>query len=1135
MSKNLNYFTCTLGQAAQYKETVPEDERSFDTVLDLVDKQAEAYGDRPALGFADFSQDKTTPLSFRQLRELSLQATDVLLEALKPRSRSASSETVGMICSSGLDFVCTWLGLMRLGYTVFLLAPQLDHRGLKHLCETTNASVIFIDDNHYSTFQDVQDETLSLLKVPHFSRETKPSSTAPTSQEKGTDTAYLRHTSGTSSGLPKPIVQSQLGAVGVLARLPASDCPAATFSTTPLYHGGLADCFRSWSCAAPIWFFPESKAPITCANILKAVSFARDNTITGGGASARDSVNYFSSVPYVLQMLSEEQEGINMLKTMDLVGVGGAALPAVIGDRLVDNDVRLVSRMGSAECGFLLSSDRDYASDKEWQFLRCAVDDPDILAFEPQAGSELCELVAKPKWPLRNKTNREDGSFATSDLFQRHETIPNAWKYHSRSDAQITLANGKKFDPAPLEDAIRAALGKVLQDVLVFGAGQEYPGAILFGKSTDDTEAGILEKSWPAIEELNKSSSNQARLSKTALVCVVPQDASKKPLEKSSKGTLLRKQAEERYKDDIESVYSSCKSSGARRDNVSDEELPDALLEEFTNVLGRPLDMNKDLFQQGVDSMACIQLRRMISTTFLSKDQVLPLNVIYDYGTVEALAAHIAKLRKGQTSSGDAQKDDDKATALMEELVAKYSRADSGEAHDGSQAQNGHAGADGSPVLDTIVLTGATGLLGVHVLDALATMSQVSKIYCLVRGQDKHAAKERIRKALAFRNLDSWDEHGGKIVCLPANLTKPNLGIDDDDFSMIRKDATIVIHAAWTVNFSLRLKSFDNQIAGTRNLLDLADSCSKQGHARFYFISSTAAVGAKKSDVASVSIEEHLSFDPSDASPIGYAQSKWVAEQVCAAPSAKSSTTIIRIGQLCGNSKTGVWNSSEAYPLMLSTASITGSLPRLPAQGLNWLPVNQAAAAVVEIISGTAKRGISVEKSNEVPVYHVLQPNMRPTWDNMLEWLQESQAGPEFEVVPPSEWLSKLQDVLGATSDGSQDNSKDRREHPSASLLSFWQDRYSATKYAMDEGSEAKKVSMDETAAGQFLHSDADKGQRGLKERRKSTPQDVPEKSRFGVQKVQRVSKVMAAVKSLEKEQIVQMWQWICENVGKAD
>lgn len=1043
--------------------------------------------------------------------------------------------------------------------------PQLDHRGLKHLCETTNASVIFIDDNHYSTFQDVQDETLSLLKVPHFSRDTKPTSSTPPPREKSTDTAYLRHTSGTSSGLPKPIVQSQLGAVGVLARLPASDCPVATFSTTPLYHGGLADCFRSWSCAAPIWFFPESKAPITCANILKAVNFARDNnnSITSDSrTSAPDSAGYFSSVPYVLQMLSEEQDGIDMLKTMDLVGVGGAALPVVIGDRLVENDVRLVSRMGSAECGFLLSSDRDYAHDREWQFLRCAVDDPDILAFEPQQdGSELCELVAKPKWPLRNKTNRSDGSFATSDLFQRHEIIPNAWKYHSRSDAQITLASGKKFDPAPLEDAIRAALGKTLQDVLVFGAGREYPGAMLFGRSSDDTEAGILEKSWPAIEELNKSSSSQARLSKAALICVVPHDVSKKPLEKSSKGTLLRKQAEARYKDEIESMYNPRNSANPRRDNVSDEELPGALLEDFTSVIGRQLDMKEDLFQQGVDSMACIQLRRMISTMFLSEDQVLPLNVIYNCGTVEALAVHIAKLRKGQKtgSSGDAQKDSDKATALMRELVAKYTREVPGATNGETQAEGGHAGAESSSSsstgIDTIVLTGATGLLGVHVLDALARMSQVSRIYCLVRGHDKHAAKERVRKALSFRSLDSWDQHGDKIVCLPTNLTKPDLGLDDQDLSTIKKDATIVIHAAWTVNFSLRVRSFDNQIAGTRHLLDLADSSSsKQGQARFYFISSTAAVGASRGGDSgggggggegSTSIEERLSSDPSDASPIGYAQSKWVAEQVCASSSSSSSlsatpstttTTIIRIGQLCGNSKTGIWNSSEAYPLMLSTASITGCLPRLPGQGLNWLPVDQAAAAVVEIISGTVEQDtLSEKESSKVPVYHVLQPNMRPTWDEMLEWLSESQTEPKFAVVPPSEWLSKLQEVLGANSDGLPGHGKEKNEHPSASLLSFWQDRYGSAEHATDEGSEAKKVSVDETAAGQFLHGDAGKGQGALEDRQKDKSPDIPEKSRFEVQRAQRVSKVMAAVKPLGKEQVLQMWQWICANVDKAD
>ncbi|KXJ90764.1 hypothetical protein Micbo1qcDRAFT_226787 [Microdochium bolleyi] len=1080
MAPDLNYFTCTLGQAAQWKQTVPEDQQSFGTVLDLVDKQAEALGSQQALGFADLKQGKVLPLTFGELRALSIQAVDVLEEALRPLKQASTSPAVGLICSSGLDFVLTWLGLMRLGYTVFLLAPQLDHRGLKHLCKTTNASIIFIDDNHYEAFQEVQDHKLSLLNVPSFPREVKQGRTprSPSRQHDAADTAYLRHTSGTSSGLPKPIEQSQLGAVGVLARLPPSESPIATFSTTPLYHGGLADCFRAWSCGAPIWFFPEGQAPITCSNILKAVESARRSS--SDGSSGHGNVRYFSSVPYILQMLSEEQDGIDMLKTMDLVGVGGAALPAVIGDTLVDHGVRLVSRMGSAECGFLLSSDRDYDVDKEWQYLRCVVDDPDILAFEPQDGSDLCELVAKPRWPLRNKTNREDGSFATSDLFERHESIPNAWKYNSRSDAQITLANGKKFDPAPLEDAIRAALGKVLQDVLVFGAGREYPGAILFGKSTDASKDGILEAAWPAIEKLNKNASAQARLSRSALICVVPQEAgeaAEKPLEKSSKGTMLRKQAEERYASLIESAYGSSWASGKDRQDVPDQDLPSALLEEIQNVLGRPLDPDDDFFQQGVDSIACIQLRRMIMSTFLPKDRSLSLNVVYDCGSVKALAARIAKIRSGKESNdAGSGGDTESELKLMDELVGKYTKVLRQTTLLKSTVPSKQRSRDNPR--EIVVLTGATGLLGAHVLEDLARNRQVHRIYCLVRGQSKHAAEERVRKALDFRGLRSWDAHGSKIICLPANLTQPSLGLEEAYLAAIMSEATILIHGAWTVNFSLRLGSFENQIAGTRNLLDLAAATSAP--ARFYFISSTAAVGAVS---RSARISESLYTVPTDASPIGYAQSKWVAEQVCASggPSGLSqlAPTIIRIGQLCGNTRSGVWNASEAYPLMLSTAKITGSLPRLPDQGLNWLPVDRAAAAVVEIAMSQSQN----DKNETVQVYHVLQPNLRPTWDEMLHWLSESNAGPKFTTVPPEQWLDKLTTALSAP--------EDNGTHPAASLLAFWQDRY-------------------------------DSGDRG----------GVPRLSRFDVEGSQQVSKVMREVKPLTKDQILAMWRWICDNVA---
>lgn len=66
---------------------------------------------------------------------------------------------------------------------------------------------------------------------------------------------YVHHTSGTSAGLPKLIPQTQYAAVGVQARLKNHNI--ASFSTTPLYHGGIADCFRAWTSGALIWLFPE--------------------------------------------------------------------------------------------------------------------------------------------------------------------------------------------------------------------------------------------------------------------------------------------------------------------------------------------------------------------------------------------------------------------------------------------------------------------------------------------------------------------------------------------------------------------------------------------------------------------------------------------------------------------------------------------------------------------------------------------------------------------------------------------------------------------------------------------------------------------------------------------------------------
>ncbi|KAI1324139.1 hypothetical protein F5Y16DRAFT_424253 [Xylariaceae sp. FL0255] len=353
---------------------------------------------------------------------------------------------------------------MRLGHIGLFLAPHLEAQAVNDLSR-------FID-------------------VPAFCV-ISASDENPCQSSEGTkvpDIAYVQHTSGTSSGFPKPISQTQWGAVGCLPVFVDVD-PPATFTTTPFYHGGVADALRAWASGAGIWFFPEDRLPITCVNICRALTFSQEKT-------KQVSIQYFSCVPYVLELLveSEDSKGIEVLRSLTLVGVGGAPLQSSTEKKLVSFGVKLLSRMGSAECGFLMSSARQFDTDDGWEYFR-PTEDSTKLHFEAR-GEGLSELLVKSGWPLRLKMNREDGSYATADLFEQHPTIPSAWRYRGRLDGLITLANGKKFDRSPLEDDLRASCD-VLQDVLICGTGRHYPGALLFAVRKTASDEEVLDRIRP--------------------------------------------------------------------------------------------------------------------------------------------------------------------------------------------------------------------------------------------------------------------------------------------------------------------------------------------------------------------------------------------------------------------------------------------------------------------------------------------------------------------------------------------------------------------------------------------------------------------------------------------------------------
>lgn len=167
--------------------------------------------------------------------------------------------------------------------------------------------------------------------------------------------SHVFHTSGTS-GTPKPIPQTHASSVVTLPRRPLGDADTlvASFTTTPLFHGGVSDLLRAWMARSMLYLYPSSTTAVTAANIMGAYRACSSYPPKSDYAPP---ITAFLSVPYILTLLSptadptDKEGATEMLSNMAIVSTGGAPLDTAVGDGLVERGVHLTSRLGSSECG----------------------------------------------------------------------------------------------------------------------------------------------------------------------------------------------------------------------------------------------------------------------------------------------------------------------------------------------------------------------------------------------------------------------------------------------------------------------------------------------------------------------------------------------------------------------------------------------------------------------------------------------------------------------------------------------------------------------------------------------------------------------------------------------------------------
>ncbi|KAF2438847.1 acetyl-CoA synthetase-like protein [Karstenula rhodostoma CBS 690.94] len=926
------------------------------------------------------------------------------LQPADPNLKQAPS--VGILAHSSLAFIITLLGLNRLGYAALLLSTRLASPALHGLLQAAECKTILTTSHFHDVFAEVQvlqDLTLiEMLKhedyygvdAPVFHRKHDPHRENP-------KRAVIIHSSG-STGLPKPIYLTHRSCIATFA----IHLDRKALMTQPLFHSfGFYETFRSIYSGKPMYYV-NYNYPITKQNLLATLEHVKPDLLF--------------CVPYVLKLLADSDEGIRSLADIDLIMYGGSACPDDLGDKLVRHGVNVCANYGATETGRVMTSVRP-KGDNAWNYLRILPQVRQFLLMDEIAPG-IFECVALDGLKSKSTINSDDppNSFRTRDLFMQHPSNPKFWKYVSRLDDRLTLVNGEKVLPIPIEGRIRQE--GLVQEAIVFGDGKVVPGILIIKSdaAAEMSDDEFLQNIWPSVEDANSRAESFSRIPQD-LVVVLPSGTKYAATDKS---TFIRAQVYEQFKQKISDAYEKFENDTGGSIALPLPELEAYLLRRFREHLGVKLESPEtDFFAFGIDSLQCLTMWSLIKKEIDlgGKQSQVGQNVLYETGNIASLARYLDGLRNG------AQEDVQDQEQVMNDLIAKYSSFDTF--------------AWPTPSKQVVLLTGVTGGLGAHLLCQLLAHPHISEIWTPVRAPTDLAALHRTLQSLSSRGLSPSQSHLRKIIALPSDLSRPDFGLSAARLEDLRSKLTLVIHSAWAVNFNISVQSFETEhIAAVRNFINLCQSTTHGAPARFYYCSSVSSTGGTPRPGV---VREGPVPDIAHVQKTGYARSKYVAESiVLGAASRGAHARVLRIGQLVGDSVGGAWNTTEGIPLMMQTAQTLGALPALDEE-MSWLPVDYAARIILDLCDVTTP---PTSPPNIAPlpppadlIYHVLNPTRFHWTRDMLPAL--SAAGLPFETLPTDQWMEKLR-----TSDS------DPARNPPIKLLGWFESKYGAAASGKSKG-----------------------------------------------------------------------------------
>jgi len=290
-----------------------------------------------------------------------------------------------------------------------------------------------------------------------------------------------------------------------------------------------------------------------------------------------------------------------------------------------------------------------------------------------------------------------------------------------------------------------------------------------------------------------------------------------------------------------------------------------------------------------------------------------------------------------------------------------------------------------------ILITGTTGFLGASLVAELLQQTSAT-LYCLIRARDQAAARQRLQQNLEFYQLWHPDQ-SDRLIPVVGDLAQPYLGLSPEEFHHLAATVDVIYHNGAFINLVYPYTALKAaNVLGTQEILRLA--CQTQ--VKPVHLVSTLSVVATAGRTGECWIQEQDSLDSGGLPATGYAQTKWVAEQLARISQSRGlPVSIYRAGRISGHSQTGICNTSDRLYRMIKGCIQLGYVPDVDLT-LDMTPVDYMARAIVYLSQHANPAG---------QVFHLSNPQQIHLRE-LAAWIRSF--GYPLETVPYETWYNTL-------------------------------------------------------------------------------------------------------------------------------